>query len=44
MRTMSTEFPPLFHDLLEAQLATPATIGKDGGPQPANVFAVDMNA
>jgi hypothetical protein len=58
---MSTEFPEAFDDLLEAQFATLATIGKDGsadlkeddGPddrrvvvtiEPANVFAVDMNA
>jgi PPOX class probable F420-dependent enzyme len=35
---MSTEFPPQFHDLLEAQFATLATIGKDGGPQLTEVW------
>jgi PPOX class probable F420-dependent enzyme len=35
---MSTEFPPQFHDLLEAQFATLATLGKDGGPQLTEVW------
>src|SRR5690242_6238886 len=35
---MSTEFPPQFHDLLDAQFATLATIGKDGGPQLTEVW------
>jgi PPOX class probable F420-dependent enzyme len=35
---MSTEFPPEFQDLLEAQFATLATIGKDGGPQLTEVW------
>jgi PPOX class probable F420-dependent enzyme len=35
---MSTEFPPEFHDLLDAQFATLATIGKDGGPQLTEVW------
>jgi PPOX class probable F420-dependent enzyme len=35
---MSTEFPTAFHDLLEAQFATLATIGKDGGPQLTEVW------
>jgi PPOX class probable F420-dependent enzyme len=35
---MGTEFPPQFHDLLEAQFATLATIGKDGGPQLTEVW------
>jgi PPOX class probable F420-dependent enzyme len=35
---MSTDFPPQFHDLLEAQFATLATIGKDGGPQLTEVW------
>ena len=35
---MSTEFPEAFHDLLEAQFATLATIGKDGGPQLTEVW------
>ena len=35
---MSTEFPEAFHDLLEAQFATLATLGKDGGPQLTEVW------
>jgi PPOX class probable F420-dependent enzyme len=35
---MSTEFPPQFHDLLDAQFATLATLGKDGGPQLTEVW------
>ena len=35
---MTTEFPPQFHDLLEEQFATLATIGKDGGPQLTEVW------
>jgi PPOX class probable F420-dependent enzyme len=35
---MSTEFPEAFHDLLEAQFATLATIGNDGGPQLTEVW------
>lgn len=35
---MNTEFPPQFHDLLEAQFATLATIGNDGGPQLTEVW------
>lgn len=35
---MSTEFPPQFRDLLDAQFATLATIGKDGGPQLTEVW------
>jgi PPOX class probable F420-dependent enzyme len=35
---MSTEFSEAFHDLLEAQFATLATIGKDGGPQLTEVW------
>jgi PPOX class probable F420-dependent enzyme len=35
---MSTDFPPEFHDLLESQFATLATIGKDGGPQLTEVW------
>lgn len=34
---MSTEIPPEFHDLLEAQFATLATVGKDG-PQLTEVW------
>ncbi len=35
---MSTEFPPQFHDLLDAHFATLATLGKDGGPQLTEVW------
>jgi PPOX class probable F420-dependent enzyme len=35
---MSTDFPPQFHDLLDAQFATLATLGKDGGPQLTEVW------
>jgi PPOX class probable F420-dependent enzyme len=35
---VSTEFPPEFDDLLNAQFATLATIGKDGGPQLTEVW------
>jgi PPOX class probable F420-dependent enzyme len=35
---MSTDFPAAFHDLLEAQFATLATLGKDGGPQLTEVW------
>jgi PPOX class probable F420-dependent enzyme len=35
---MSTEFPDAFHDLLDAQFATLATIGKGGGPQLTEVW------
>jgi PPOX class probable F420-dependent enzyme len=35
---MPTNFPPEFHDLLESQFATLATIGKDGGPQLTEVW------
>lgn len=35
---MSTEFPSRFNDLLEAQFATLATLGKDGGPQLTEVW------
>ncbi|HTR74058.1 MAG TPA: PPOX class F420-dependent oxidoreductase [Solirubrobacterales bacterium] len=35
---MSTDFPAAFHDLLEAQFATLATIGRDGGPQLTEVW------
>ncbi len=35
---MSTAFPEAFHDLLEAQFATLATLGKDGGPQLTEVW------
>jgi PPOX class probable F420-dependent enzyme len=35
---MSTEFPEAFQDLLEAQFATLATLGKDGGPQLTEVW------
>jgi PPOX class probable F420-dependent enzyme len=38
MASMTTEFPAAFHDLLEAQFATLATIGKDGGPQLTEVW------
>ena len=38
MALMSTEFPPQFHDLLEAKFATLATLGKDGGPQLTEVW------
>ena len=34
----STEFPPQFHDLLDAPFATLATLGKDGGPQLTEVW------
>ena len=35
---MSTEFPAAFHDLLDAQFATLATVGSDGGPQLTEVW------
>jgi PPOX class probable F420-dependent enzyme len=35
---MSTEIPAAFTDLLEAQFATLATIGGDGGPQLTEVW------
>jgi PPOX class probable F420-dependent enzyme len=35
---MSTEIPPAFRDLLDAQFATLATIGHDGGPQLTEVW------
>ncbi len=35
---MSTDFPDAFADLLDAQFATLATIGKDGGPQLTEVW------
>lgn len=35
---MRTDFPTEFHDLLESQFATLATIGKDGGPQLTEVW------
>lgn len=38
MATMGTEIPDALHDLLEAQFATLATIGKDGGPQLTEVW------
>ncbi len=35
---MSTDFPESHRDLLDAQFATLATIGKDGGPQLTEVW------
>ncbi|HEX3736378.1 MAG TPA: PPOX class F420-dependent oxidoreductase [Solirubrobacterales bacterium] len=35
---MSTDFPAAFTDLLDAQFATLATIGRDGGPQLTEVW------
>jgi PPOX class probable F420-dependent enzyme len=35
---MSTEFPDSHRDLLDAQFATLATVGKDGGPQLTEVW------
>jgi PPOX class probable F420-dependent enzyme len=35
---MSTEFPDSHKDLLDAQFATLATIGKDGGPQLTEIW------
>jgi PPOX class probable F420-dependent enzyme len=35
---MSADFPAQFHDLLDAQFATLATLGKDGGPQLTEVW------
>jgi PPOX class probable F420-dependent enzyme len=35
---MSTEIPAAFTDLLDAQFATLATLGKDGGPQLTEVW------
>lgn len=36
--TMSSDFPDAFADLLDAQFATLATLGKDGGPQLTEVW------
>ncbi|HEX4753701.1 MAG TPA: PPOX class F420-dependent oxidoreductase [Solirubrobacterales bacterium] len=35
---MSTDFPDSHRDLLDAQFATVATLGKDGGPQLTEVW------
>jgi PPOX class probable F420-dependent enzyme len=35
---MSTDFPDSHRDLLDAQFATLATIGKDGGPQLTEIW------
>jgi PPOX class probable F420-dependent enzyme len=35
---MSTDFPETHRDLLDAQFATLATLGKDGGPQLTEVW------
>jgi PPOX class probable F420-dependent enzyme len=40
---MRTDFPEDFTDLLDAQFATLATIGKDGGPQLTEVWFLFEN-
>jgi PPOX class probable F420-dependent enzyme len=35
---MSTNFPDSYRDLLDAQFATLATLGKDGGPQLTEIW------
>jgi PPOX class probable F420-dependent enzyme len=40
---MRTDFPEEFTDLLDAQFATLATIGKDGGPQLTEVWFLFEN-
>jgi PPOX class probable F420-dependent enzyme len=40
---MRTDFPEEFTDLLDAQFATLATIGKDGGPQLTEVLFLFEN-